>query len=176
VKKTCIVWIPLIALSGCATSTDLPLIFGQSHTVGLTIGASTADQGAELTLGYKDRNIAIIPVVARDKENSVKEIRAKIPQWEGEHGVWEDSLSVFGQFELHTGTTTETGSTGAPRPTVGLGKFFATGQAATTLAKGFAAKLGARDSEGETVQQPAGKPAKPQKPGPQKPQPQPPSQ
>ena len=44
-------------LSGCSTSPSL--VFGQSHTVGITMGGSASDSGAELSIGYKDRDVAV---------------------------------------------------------------------------------------------------------------------
>jgi hypothetical protein len=118
--KLCLVSIVLAALIGCASKPIL--VFGQSHTVGLTIGGSTIDQRAELSLGYQDYDIAVVPV----------EVLSEAPNDTG--GVHKDSLSVLGQFELDAGTN-------GAQPNVGLGKFFATGLAAKTLADGFRCKL-----------------------------------
>jgi len=114
-------------LGGCATSNpSMPLIFGQSHTVGLSIAGSATDQGADLTLGYKDKNIAIVPVTVKQSDGNSTQIKASATK---DH---LDALSVLGQFELNSSAT---------QANVGLGKFFATGMAAKTLADGFKAKL-----------------------------------
>jgi len=114
-------------LGGCATSnTNLPLVFGQSHTVGLSIGGSATDQGVDLTLGYKDKNVAIVPVTIKQRDGNSTQIKANATK---DH---LDALSVLGQFELKSDAT---------QANVGLGKFFATGMAAKTLADGFKAKL-----------------------------------
>lgn len=113
-------------LSGCASNQDLPLIFGQSQTVGISIGAGASDQGADFVLGYKDKNVAIVPVTAKDSDGSSVQIASK----SGEE--FEDALSVLGQFEVKTDTS---------QGNVGLGKFFATGAAAKSLADGFSCKL-----------------------------------
>lgn len=127
-NKIGLLMLPALALlGGCATSTpNMPLVFGQTHTVGLAIGASTADQGAELTLGYQDRNIAIIPVTVAQPGGANTQVRSSAGEG------FEDALSVLGQFELDSS---------ARGPSVGLGKFFATGNAAKTLADGFQQKL-----------------------------------
>lgn len=49
----------------------------------------------------------------------------------------EDALSVLGQFQVDA-------SAGSDQSGVGLGRFFATGSAASRLADGFAAKLGSK--------------------------------
>ncbi len=120
--------IPLVALlGGCASSgTSMPLVFGQSHTVGLSIGGSAADQGVDLTLGYKDKDIAIVPVTVAQKGGANTQIKSSAGAGH------EDALSVLGQFELNSD---------AKQADVGLGKFFATGIAAKTLADGFKEKL-----------------------------------
>lgn len=117
---------PIILLTGCASTNNMPLIFGQSQTVGITIGGSSTDQGVEFTLGYKDKNFAIVPVTVKQSNGDSTQVRA---QATAEH---EDALSVLGQFEVSSSTNSAN---------VGLGKFFATGVAAKTLADGFKVKL-----------------------------------
>ncbi len=68
---------PLL-VAGCSTSDNFPLIFGQTQTVGLSIGGSTTDQGAELVLGFKDKNIAIIPVTIRQADGGSTQIEAQV--------------------------------------------------------------------------------------------------
>ena len=116
-------------LSACtATNPNMPLIFGQSHTVGVSIGGSAIDQGVELTLGYKDKDIAIVPVTVKQADGSSTSVKSTAGDGH------QDALSVLGQFELNSD---------AKQGEVGLGKFFATGLAAKRLADGFAHKLGA---------------------------------
>ncbi|WP_156826441.1 hypothetical protein [Marinobacterium rhizophilum] len=126
--------LPLVSIvvlgftSGCAKNeVNMPLVFGQSHTVGVSISGPAADQGLDLTLGYKDKDFAIVPVTvvqANGDSTLVKSTAEKNHQ---------DALSVLGQFELNTD---------AKQADVGLGKFFATGLAAKKLADGFAHKMG----------------------------------
>lgn len=117
-------------LTGCTTSQDsLPLIFARTQTFGVSLSGSVPDQGAQLTLGFGDRNIAIVPTQTGDGSP----VRATI-------GDATDSLSVLGQFETSTKGDTSVA--------VGLGTFFATGQAASKLSDGFAAKMGYGANEG----------------------------
>ncbi len=116
-----------LILGGCGEWKNPPLLFGQSQSVGITISGSTTDQGAELTLGYRDRNFAIIPVTVRHGSGDSTQIIADAG------AGFQDALSVIGQFEVNAKAQT---------PEVSLGKFFATGIAAQKLADGFAAKLG----------------------------------
>ena len=111
--------LPVVILASVvlACAGEPMLVFGQSHTVGLTIAGSTTEQRGELSLGYKDYDVAVVPTQALSKA--------------GEHA---DSLSVIGQFELAGGAENA-------QPNVGLGKFFATGMAAKTLADGSRCKV-----------------------------------
>ena len=115
-----------VALAGCATpNASMPLMFGESITFGVSIGSSTAEQGVDLTLGFKSRDIALVPVVGPNGasiESAVVDANGKAT----------DAYSVLGQFD------SKTDGTGAK---VGLGKFFATGTAAATLADGFAKSM-----------------------------------
>lgn len=112
--------------AGCATDAGTMLIFGQTQTVGITIGGTAADQGVEFTLGYRDKNFAIVPATVRQSNGDSTQVRSVASPG------FEDALSVLGQFEVSTNSKTAD---------VGLGKFFATGTAAKTLADGFKAKL-----------------------------------
>lgn len=105
-----------------------PLIFGQSDTIGIDVSGSVPDQGGGITVGYKGRNIAIVPTAVIS--NGVGE---NMPIRSTTSDGFVDSLSVLGQFEANAT---------ANSPEVSLGKFFATGMAAQKLADGFAAELG----------------------------------
>ncbi len=133
-----------VGLSGCGTADNFPLIFGQSQTVGIGVSGSTTDQGGEITVGYKDRNIAIIPVTVRQKDGNSTQIMGR-SQVNGSE--YQDSLSVFGQFEVGVGRS----STGGAQPTgpgqISLGKFFATGQAAMNISDGFKQYLSGRGGQ-----------------------------
>ncbi len=129
----------LLALcAGCATKGD-HLVFGQSHTVGITVTGPASGSGAEFTLGYKDRNVAIVPVTTTSADGTRMQLKA-----EGESDV--DAFSVLGQFSVDSGQnfTAASGASGAAPGSIqaGLGKFFATGMAARNLADGFAKQMG----------------------------------
>lgn len=138
--KHALIALPLIAaLAGCATDfpKNMPLVFGESITVGIGVGATAADQGADFTLGVKTRDVAVIPVVAYDAAGKPERLEATVSSNTPAEGgtdqagttINRDSFSVLGQF----GSTTD----GSGRR-VGLGKFFATGAAAQQLSAGFA--------------------------------------
>jgi hypothetical protein len=120
-----------LALAGCSQTGNAPLLFGQTHTVGIGIHGSAAQQGADLTVGYKDFNIAIVPVTATTPSGQLLPILADVRGTGTDGG--RDALSVFGHF----GATAEAGTT----QKVVLGKFFATGLAAQRIATGFATQL-----------------------------------
>ena len=125
--------------SGCATNQSLPLIFGQSHSVGINIGGNTTEGSVDLTIGYKDRDIAIVPVVMTDANGKVTQLQASVgkgfPAGKQVSGADIDAFSVLGQFSVEAkGGGTEVSS--------GLGKFFATGIAARRLADAFACAMG----------------------------------
>ena len=98
--------------------------------VGLSITASSVQQDIDFSLGYKDVNIAVVPVTVKQADGNSTQLNSSANEEPGQD--FRDSLSVIGQFELNTqGKAVD----------VGLGKFFATGLAAKKLADGFAAKL-----------------------------------
>jgi len=118
----------LLALSGCASIHNMPLIFGQGHIVGISASGSMPEQKVDLTIGYKDANLAIVPTTVKQGNGDSTQVEATATDG------FRDGLSVLGQFEANTNVKTDQAS-------VGLGKFFATGMAAHILAEGFADKL-----------------------------------
>lgn len=126
--------------SGCASVSTPPLFFGELVTIGLDIGATPGSAGADFTLGYRDRNLAIVPVSAINGGNA-----NEIVAWSQDNGNnRRDALSVFGQFKSQVKASGEQGAPPGTRK-VSLGRFFATGLAATNLAEGF--KAGWADNE-----------------------------
>lgn len=120
------VWVLIsLDLAGCNTSGNVPLVFVQSHTLGITANATGSQATPELTLGYRDIDVAVVPVV-----DGAVPLKGSIDK-PGEH--YDDALSVIGQFNAGASAAT---------PTANLGKFFATGMAAKRLADGFAHQLG----------------------------------
>jgi hypothetical protein len=112
-----------VGLAGCYQSNNPPLFFAQAHTLGVGVHTSTTQQSADLTLGYKDFDVAIVPVSATDGSGRVVPLTGTAG---GEDS--RDALSVLGQFNASAATAT---------PAVNLGTFFATGLAADKLADGF---------------------------------------
>lgn len=112
----------VILVSGCGSREHAPLLFGQAHSVGINIGTNPANQTPEIAIGYKDVDIAVVPTVANFDNGAGALIQGQV-----DGGV--DAYSTFGQF-----STTVAGAE------VGLGKFFATGNAAVALGAGFGCK------------------------------------
>lgn len=124
----------LATITACGNLGGTNLVFGQQHTVGIGIAGSGPSQEAELTLGYKDKNIAVVPVAIKKADGTIQELSGgRILEGE-KGGSSRDAYSTFGQFEVNT-------KAGADGLGAGLGKFFATGQAAQTISQGFADKL-----------------------------------
>lgn len=109
-----------LTTAGCASPENAPLVFFQAHTLGITANASGSQATPEVTLGYRDVDVALVPL---NFGGSVTEKGAK------------DAYSVFGQFDAGAGA-----GAGAI-PTANLGKFFATGLAARNISDGFAEQL-----------------------------------
>jgi len=128
------------AISLCACRSSSVLVFGQSHTVGISIGTAPSQSTPELSVGYKDLDIAVVPVAILSNDGAVTKdtmrVNSAVASIDRADGFDTDALSVLGQFEV---------STKAKEPEVGLGKFFATGLAAQKLADGFSCKLSALD-------------------------------
>lgn len=121
-------------LGGCATAPGTTmLVFGQTTTVGIAVGGSVTDQGASFSLGYQDRNFAIVPATVQQADGAATQVRSIASA--GSRQTSEDALSVLGQFDVQSSTD------GQGRVDIGLGKFFATGLAAKVLADGFSARI-----------------------------------
>ncbi|MBC7831204.1 MAG: hypothetical protein H7Y62_04200 [Hyphomicrobium sp.] len=119
--------IAAIPLAGCTTDQQgMPLVFARAQDVGVSVGATVADQGAHLTLGFSDRNVAIVPTVT-PQGNLIRSVATENNQ------PFNDALSVLGQFEVTAKGGTEVSA--------GLGTFFSTGLAARNLAEGFRDKM-----------------------------------
>lgn len=127
----------LLPLAGCNNLGGASLVFGQEQVVGVTIAGSAPSQQAEFTVGYKDKNIAVVPVAIKNDDGTYEHIKGSLGK--GEHGGdTVDSYSTFGQFELNVSAKDEEGN---PVASTGLGKFFATGNAANVISQGFQNKL-----------------------------------
>jgi hypothetical protein len=105
-------------VAGCNAPDKTPLVFVQSQTLGITANASGSTATPELTLGYRDLDVALVPVGAENNGMANKN---------------SDAYSVIGQFNA--------GVTSGTAPQANLGKFFATGLAARDVALGFKGQL-----------------------------------
>jgi hypothetical protein len=146
------------------------LIFAQYENIGISLSFTATGQGADFTLGSKDRNLAIVPVVQRNDQGEPEYLEAS---GRGALGTEYDALSVLGQFNASTTSASKSGQsasgqgktdsqtqpsansnpgsgntkTGQDKGTsdtsldLGIGNFFATGQAARELGKGIYASL-----------------------------------
>jgi hypothetical protein len=114
--------------AGCvANGANAPLIFVQTQSLGITAGANAAQAAPELTLGYRNVDVALVPVaIGNQPLLGTLEDKTK--------ATFTDALSVIGQFNAN--------GSGGTTPTGDFGNFFATGQAAKRLGDGFAYKLG----------------------------------
>lgn len=127
-SKTLLPAAALALLAGCAGNQPLPLLFGQSQTVGIALAVTAPEQGGELSIGYRDKNIAIVPT-------------QQMSDGSGSTNVNKDALSVLGRFDVEAG--------GAQPLSASIGKFFATGIAAQSLASGFACEVSAGKACGQ---------------------------
>lgn len=146
--KISVAGLVILTLTSCGYSDNPPLIFGQTQTIGLTVAGAATDAGGEITLGFRDRNIAIVPVTKSENDGNQKEyIGDTITETvtiedrnqnitQTNQNITEGSFSVISQFSLDADADAQ-----AAAANVGLGKFFATGLAARTLADGFRCAL-----------------------------------
>lgn len=128
------------------------LMFAQYDYKAFSADLSAIQQGFRLTLGVRDRNMAVIPVMGRDADGRLIRLETSNP------GSGGDAYSVFGQFESNDEVKAESTAPNASA-TSGLNKFFSTGAAAMILSDGFKEKL----CEEYVPASPAPKPADPAK-------------
>jgi len=122
----CAVVAVVLASGGCNIPENQPLIFVQAHTLGISATTTGSQATPELTLGYRDLDVALVPIVANGQL-----VQSNAVDAQGHN--FPDAYSVLGQFNVNTAAGTA--------PNVGLGTFFATGGAARSLATGFAKQL-----------------------------------
>ena len=131
VRTLCACAVACGVLSGCEVVPNPPLVFAQSQTLGVTIAGAPASQGGEFTVGFRDWNVAVVPVTVTQGDGTVTALTASANKEAGQD--FQDAFSTLGQFEAEV--------EGSSSPKVGLGKFFATGLAAKVLADGFAKSM-----------------------------------
>jgi hypothetical protein len=105
----------------------------QTTSVGITAASTGGQATPELTVGYRDVDVALVPVTKGEMP-----IRSINPSGAG--GKFSDALSVLGQFDV--GVAAKSGVV----PGVSLGKFFATGTAASKLAEGYRCHIASPDN------------------------------
>ncbi len=108
----------LSILSGCSDPSHAPLFFSQTQTLGIGVGSGNAGGPADVTVGFRSQNVAVVPTVA-----GLEEQPGRI---EANAGGNTDALSTFGSFESN-----------ASSEGVGIGQFFATGLASQRIATGL---------------------------------------
>lgn len=119
--------------SPAATASDRPyqspLVYARTDVFGLDIGGAVAEQGMQFTMGYRTRNLALIPVVMVGAGGWVtKLVGGDMPANADDKPDVTDSFSVLGQFKADTETR---------KVSFGFERFFATGVAAQHLAHGM---------------------------------------
>lgn len=124
---------------------NLMLVFAQYDSYGLSVGGSTTDLGAGLTLGYRGRNFALVPTVRINESGQIEQINGS-----GNSQSEFNSLSVLGQFKADT--------TGGRTLDTGLEMFFTTGSAARWLGEGMSARLKSEAAQSKPANQEAKKP------------------
>lgn len=103
-----------------------PLVYARSDVVGMDIAGSPAEQGAAFTFGFGTRNVALVPVIAKDADGKVSHLGGS----DGTKPAQDrDAFAVLGQFA----STTELKGLGFC-----LERYFATGMAAQNLGRGLA--------------------------------------
>ncbi len=110
-------------LASCAVNP--PLMFGDNLTFGLQLGTDAASGGASVTLGYKQRSVAVVPVSVLDEGNRAQALR-------GFNEADRDALSVFAVFESAAPSADDR---------VRIGQVFSTGLAAQLLTQGYECRL-----------------------------------
>lgn len=103
-----------------------PLLFLRTDVLGFNIGGSLAEQGLKFDLGYTNRNLALIPVVAAGSGGKAVGLLGHVEPSDTAARPLQDAYSVMGQFD----TNTETARLG-----FGLERYFATGVAAYNLSE-----------------------------------------
>jgi hypothetical protein len=119
-------YVPLatvLTFGGCSIPENQPLIFVQAHTLGISATTTGSTATPEFTLGFRDLDLALVPVVTNNT----------LLQSNAGNGNSPDAYSVLGQFSVNTAAGTSAN--------VGLGTFFATGGAARALGTGFEHQL-----------------------------------
>ena len=140
--KEILILIPLIAIAGCR-STGQYTTFIDQNKVGVSLTGSMAEQRADITVGYANSSLAVVPTTKPDggdirakRASDVDKALANTASTATNQTMAEDSLSVFASFN------TEAKIQETQSPSVAFGRIFATGVAASEVAAGFKSKIG----------------------------------
>ncbi|WP_341893459.1 hypothetical protein, partial [Variovorax sp. YR752] len=125
--RSLLLFTPAALLLGACASNP-PLLFADSTTVGLKLGADTASLGGAVSLGVKNQSLAVVPV-------SVVDHTSQAFSMTGQAGNRVDALSVFAVFK------TDAENKDSP---VKIGQVFSTGAAAQLITQGFECHLATR--------------------------------
>jgi hypothetical protein len=117
-------------LVACSTSPSM-LIFADNATFGLQLGSNTAASGGNVTLGYRNRSVAIVPMSVLDETGTAKALRSR-------DGSSTDAMSVFAIFDAASADRTSPLNTG---------QMFSTGVAAQQLTLGYMCRSNPTASE-----------------------------
>lgn len=124
-------------LLGCALLTACAqyknqLVFGESSDFSIAFHP-LPEGGLSFNVGYKQTDIAVVPVATVDRSGKVLQRRAE--GLSSEQETEKDAVSVFGQFSA---SSSRSPSDNSQTRNVTFGRFFATGVAAQRLAEGYA--------------------------------------
>ncbi|HSV46361.1 MAG TPA: hypothetical protein VLJ58_11280, partial [Ramlibacter sp.] len=120
-----------------------PLVYARTDVFGFDIGGAVAEQGLQFTMGYRTRNLALIPVVMVGAGGWVTKLAGgDMPANKDDKPDVTDSFSVLGQFKADTETR---------RVSFGFERFFATGVAAQNLAHGMGESIHKQDAPTTTA-------------------------
>ena len=133
-----------VLVCGCATYRN-ELVFADTTDIGVSIHPATTS-GAQFVVGYKQRDLAVIPVGGLDARGQLLQRRTHAGDGS------KDAISVFGQFASSSANA-------SGKQAIGLGRFFATGVASVNLAEGYRQKWAGQDAQAAGGQ--AGAPARP---------------
>jgi len=100
-----------------------PLLYMRTDVIGIDIGGTLAQHGLQFVLGYGNKNLALIPVVAMNADRVPTKIAGTS---DGADSDLLDTMSVVGQFHARTDTQ---------GLDLGLERYFATGIAARNLSE-----------------------------------------
>jgi hypothetical protein len=119
---------------GCTPPENAPLYFGKVTTLGVSAGAGASGTTGDLTIGFKDANLAIVPTLGAGGAGVIQAVNT-----DGSTSN-NDALSTYGSFESQNSANG-----------VSLGQFFSTGLPGQSLARGVACAAALKAAGGQGV-------------------------